>query len=60
MGETIFTKLEALARWLQLKYMESRRTTEVVETGRIRFHPQDARGWVLKEYQNRLKKLRLD
>ncbi|HUV42805.1 MAG TPA: hypothetical protein VMY36_02750 [Patescibacteria group bacterium] len=60
MGETIFTKLEALARWSQLKYMESRRTTEVIEAGRIRFHPQDARNWVLKEYQSRLKKLRLD
>jgi hypothetical protein len=60
MGETILAKLEALARWLQLKYMASKRTTEVIETGRLRFHPQDARNWVLKEYQKRLKKLQLD
>ena len=59
MGEAIFAKLEALARWGQLKYMKPRRTTEVVEPGRIRFHPQDAREWVLKEYQTRLKELRV-
>ena len=57
MGGKIFAKLEALARWLQLKYMAPRRTTEVVEPGRIRFHPQDARKWVLREYKERLKKL---
>lgn len=59
MGETLFAKLEALARWAQLKYMAPRRTTEVVEPGRIRFHPQDAREWVLKEYQKRLDKLKI-
>ncbi len=60
MGEALFTKLEALARWLQLKYMAPRRTIEVVEPGRIRFHPQDARQWILKKYQARLKKLRIN
>lgn len=58
MGEAFLTKLEALARQAQLKYMFPRRTTEVVEPGRIRFHPQDARKWVLKEYQRRLDKLK--
>lgn len=57
MGEALFTKLEALARWLQLKYMKSRRTTEIVEPGRIRFHPKDARKWVLRKYRERLNKL---
>lgn len=51
--------LEALARRAQLWYMSSRKTTEITEPGRIRFHPQDAREWVLKEYQRRLKKLRI-
>lgn len=60
MGETLLAKLETLARWLQLKYMARRRTTEIVEPGRIRFHPKDCRGWVLKEYKKRLKKLRLE
>ncbi len=59
MGEAILAKLEALARWAQLKYMQPRRTTEIVEPGRIRFHPQDARKWVLKEYKVRLKNLNL-
>lgn len=59
MVEAILAKLESLVRWVQLKYMQPRRTTEIVESGRIRFHPQDARNWVLEEYQARLKKLRL-
>jgi len=59
MGEAIFAKLETIARWLQLKYMKSRRTTEIVEPGRIRFHPKDAREWVLKEYKERLDKLEI-
>jgi len=59
MGATILAQLETIARWAQLKYMRSRRTTEVVESGRIRFHPQDARNWVLEEYQTRLERLRI-
>lgn len=59
MVEKIFSKLEALARWLQLKYMSSRRTTEIVEPGRIRFHPQDCRKWILKEYRERLNRLEI-
>ena len=60
MDKRFLTKLEALTRWLQLKYMAPRRTSEVVEVGRIRFHPQDAREWVLQEYKQRLKKLKLE
>ena len=59
MGKKILSQLEALVRWLQFKYMASRRTIEVVESGRVRFHPHDARAWVLREYQRRLKKLGL-
>lgn len=59
MVSRILTKLEALAQRLQLRYMNPRRTSEVVEPGRIRFHPQDAREWVLREYQTRLKKLQI-
>jgi hypothetical protein len=59
MDKGILTQLETIARWLQLKYMAPRRTTEVIESGRIRFHPQDARKWVLKEYNRRLKNLAL-
>lgn len=49
--------LEMLAMKLQLRYMAKRKTTEITEPGRIRFHPQDARKWVLKGYEKRLKKL---
>ena len=59
MGEAILAQLEALARWGQLRYMRPRRTIEVVEPGRIRFHPRDAGKWILKAYQTRLKKLNL-
>jgi hypothetical protein len=59
MVSRILTKLEALAQRAQLRYMNPRRTSEVVEPGRIRFHPQDARKWVLKEYQARLKRLQM-
>lgn len=59
MVSRILTQLEALIQRRQLRYMNPRRTSEVVEPGRIRFHPQDAREWVLREYQARLKKLRL-
>ncbi len=57
MDKNLLAQLEVLARWLQLKYMAPRRTTEVIEPGRIRFHPQDARKWVLKEYHQRLEEL---
>lgn len=60
MGETILAKLEALARWVQLKYMSSRRTTEIVEPGRVRFHPQDIREWIMLKYKQRLKELKIE
>lgn len=55
MVQKIFSQLEKLARRIQLRYMASRVTKEVIEPGRIRFHPQDARKWILKEYQRRLR-----
>ncbi len=59
MGEKIFSQLESLARFFQLKYMAKRRTTEVVEPGRIRFHPNDVSQKILLKYSRRLKKLEL-
>lgn len=55
MVSKILGQLEAISRRLQLKYMRARRTTEVIEPGRIRFHPHDCREWVLKEYKKRIK-----
>lgn len=57
MVSKIFSQLEILAQKFQLRYMAKRRTTEVVEPGRIRFHPQDCRERVLQEYQKRLHSL---
>jgi hypothetical protein len=50
---------ERFARQTQLWYMSSRRTTEVVEPGRVRFHPQDCREWILEKYHKRLVKMKL-
>jgi len=49
--------LEYFAYKIQVAYMSSRRTSEIVEPHRIRFHPQDCRHWILKKYQEKLKKL---
>jgi len=40
--------------------MARRRTNEVIEPGRIRFHPHDCRGRILKEYQKKLRQLGID
>lgn len=60
MVEKIFTQLEALTKSLQLWYMRGKQTTEVVSGTLIKFHPEDARRWVLKEYKKKLKKLQAD
>lgn len=59
MGEKILTKLEAIVRRVQLKYMAKRRTTETVESSRILFHPHNCRNWILKEYNQRLMELEI-
>jgi len=52
-----FDFLEVIAYKIQVAYMSSRRTREIVEPRRIRFHPQDCRGWILKKYQKKLENL---
>lgn len=49
--------LEKFSRNFQLWYMAKRRTTEVVSRDLIKFHPQDARTRILKEFQGRILKL---
>lgn len=51
---------ERMAKQFQLWYMWERRTTEKVSDGSIRFHPQDARIWILKEYQKKISNCPLD
>lgn len=57
MVSKFLTQLEALTKKLQLKYMASKRTTEIVEDGRILFHPGHGHGQIMVEYQKRLKAL---
>lgn len=47
--------LENILKQFQLWYMRNRRTTEIIKGGIIRFHPHDARVWVMREYKKRLK-----
>lgn len=51
----VFCVLEPVAKLIQLKYMESRRTNEVIAAGMIRFHPHDARHWIREKLAKRLK-----
>lgn len=53
----VFDFMENLVKICQLWYMRKRRTTEIISRGIIRFHPHDARQWVLAEYKKRLEKL---
>ncbi len=50
----VLSMFEHVARGVQLLYMHSKRTREVVDAGYIRFHPDDARRWVLPRYQKRV------
>jgi D-beta-D-heptose 7-phosphate kinase/D-beta-D-heptose 1-phosphate adenosyltransferase len=51
--------LEKSAKYLQLWYMNKRRTSEVVSDTIIRFHPHDARLWIHKELQTKLRRYHL-
>lgn len=52
---SFFSILESISKTIQVQYMSKRRTTEIVEDSRIRFHPQDVRRWVIKEYNRKVK-----
>lgn len=53
----VLTQLETIVKKIQLKYMAGKKTTEVVEDGRILFHPGNKHQQIMLEYQKRLKKL---
>lgn len=52
---SFFSITESISKTIQVQYMSKRRTTEIVENSRIRFHPQDVRRCVMKEYNKRVK-----
>lgn len=56
-SSTILLRLcEPLARFIQLRYMSARRTTEVISDTILRFHPRDARAWIKTELDRRLRR----
>lgn len=52
----IFYPLEILLKYLQLWYMQPKRTKEKISDGILRFHPVDAKDWVMKKYLANKKK----
>ncbi len=50
---------EPLFMWMQMKYMQRRRTTENVSSHILAFHPRDARVWVKEAFKERLARERL-
>ena len=59
MGKRLFAKLEKLAYQFQIWLMKSKRTCEVVDRKRIFFHPDQKKDRILKEYKDKLKKLKI-
>ncbi|OGD87526.1 hypothetical protein A2870_04215 [Candidatus Curtissbacteria bacterium RIFCSPHIGHO2_01_FULL_41_11] len=51
--------LENFLKKFQLFYMRKRITSEQIGEHQLFFHPSNTQEWVLKEYQKRLKKLKL-
>jgi hypothetical protein len=54
-----FRLFEPLARFIQLKHMKNRRTTEIVSDTILKFHPQDRHVWVRQELEKRMIKLKI-
>ncbi len=46
--------VEVFCKRFQLWYMRKRRTAEVIKEGVIRFHPQDARTWIMDRYYRKI------
>jgi hypothetical protein len=57
--ERVYRLGEAPARYMQLRYMEKRRTTEVVTPSIIRFHPTDVRTIVLTKLRHLQKQYKI-
>lgn len=51
--------VEILLKKFQLFYMRNKISTEIVGDTQLFFHPSDTQEWVLKEYNKRLKSLRI-
>lgn len=58
--QSIVNPIEFILKHVQLFIMRSKRTSEVIKDGYLRFHPRDARKWIMKEYTKRLRKYGLE
>jgi hypothetical protein len=56
---TPFRIFEPYAKFIQLLYMQSHRTHEVITDVILRFHPTDARRWVKRKFAERLKAFKI-
>ena len=54
-----YLPIENLLRDFQLWYMRSKITTERITEHQLFFHPQNTGEWVMREYQKRLRKLKI-
>lgn len=59
MVQKFLAQLETLVKSWQLKYMASKKTTEVIKEGRLLFHPHNCQEPIMIEYKKRLAKLGL-
>jgi len=57
--ESFLKIFERPAKYIQLWYMNKRRTSEVVSDTILRFHPHDARLWIRTRLQTKLKRYHL-
>ena len=55
MYHLILRLFEYPARIIQLWYMKNNRTNEIIKSDVIRFHPNDARVWIKKKLEKRLR-----
>jgi len=51
---SLFRIIEFPAKLIQIWYMAGKRTREVISDNVLRFHPRDARVWILPQLQKRL------
>lgn len=55
----IFLPIEIILRKIQIWYMGKRKTIEIVQDGIIKFHPHDARKWVISGYRQNLRRMKI-
>jgi len=52
----LFRRVNAVFKFIQLWYMNKHITTEIISDNILRFHPNDARGWVMDKFRDNLRK----